>query len=176
MAASVRIRILRNSIIKGYGEAKAGEEFEVSPYSAATKCDSWERIQHETQSSLCSNAAERGIKGMVTKLNTSPFLLRDSVQHSRIRKRMSDSSPNNVSHKREPVGSPCRERDRLRNAGQKIRRQLDALGIEKLAAFEANDEARVWRLNRDMERLHAERARTEDALRKHIRIHRCKPL
>jgi len=35
MAAPVRIRILRNSVIEGHGEAKAGEEFEVSPYTAA---------------------------------------------------------------------------------------------------------------------------------------------
>jgi hypothetical protein len=35
MAAPVKIRILRNSIIEGHGEAKAGEEFEVSPYTAA---------------------------------------------------------------------------------------------------------------------------------------------
>jgi hypothetical protein len=35
MAAPVRIRILRNSIIEGHGEAKVGEEFQVSPYTAA---------------------------------------------------------------------------------------------------------------------------------------------
>jgi hypothetical protein len=35
MAAPVRIRMLRNSIIEGHGEAKAGEEFEVSRYTAA---------------------------------------------------------------------------------------------------------------------------------------------
>ena len=35
MAAPVRIRMLRNSIIEGHGEAKIGEEFEVSRYTAA---------------------------------------------------------------------------------------------------------------------------------------------
>lgn len=92
---------------------------------------------------------------------------------------MSDSSPNDVSraHKREPVGTvPCPERDRLRNAVQKIQQQLDELVTEAFAAFQINDEARFWRLNRQMEPLHDERARAEDALRTHIRSHRCKPL
>jgi len=92
---------------------------------------------------------------------------------------MSDSSRNDVSrgHKRELVGTmPCLERDRLHNAMQKIQQQLAALVTEEFAAFEANDEARFWRLNRDVEPLHEERARIEDALRKHIRTHRCQPL
>jgi hypothetical protein len=33
--AIIRIRMLRNCIIEGHGEAKIGEEFEVSRYTAA---------------------------------------------------------------------------------------------------------------------------------------------
>ena len=92
---------------------------------------------------------------------------------------MSDSGPNDdsLSQRREPVGTvPCPERDRLRHALQKIQQQLDELVTAEFAAFAGNDEARFWRLNRQMEPLHDERARAEDALRKHIRTHRCQPL
>jgi len=91
---------------------------------------------------------------------------------------MSNFNPNDVSraHGRERGTVPCRERDRLRNALQKIQQQLDELVTEELAAFQANDGARFWRLNRDMEPLHDERVRAEDALLKHIRTHCCQPL
>jgi hypothetical protein len=89
---------------------------------------------------------------------------------------MSDSSPNDVS-RHEPVGTVrCAERDRLRRALRKIQQQLDELVTEQFAAFEVNDEARFWLLNRQMEPVHEERARAEDDLRKHIRAHRCQPL
>jgi hypothetical protein len=92
---------------------------------------------------------------------------------------MPDSGPNDVSRSRrcEPDGTvPCAERDRLRRALQKTQQQLDELLTEEFAAFQVNDEARFWRLNRDIEPLHEELARSENALRKHIRTHRCQPL
>jgi hypothetical protein len=90
---------------------------------------------------------------------------------------MSNSGPKDVSRSRkcEPVGTvPCAERDRLRRVLQKIQQQLDELLTEEFVAFQVNDEARFWRLNRDIAPLHEELARSENALRKHIRTHRCR--
>ena len=92
---------------------------------------------------------------------------------------MSDSSPNDVSRrrKRDPAGTrPCPERDSLRSVLENIQQQLDELVTEEFAAFQANDQARFWRLNRDMEPMHEERTKAEDALRRHIRTHHCEPL
>ena len=92
---------------------------------------------------------------------------------------MADSGPNDVSRSRQcvPVGTvPCAERDRLRSALQEYQQQLDNIVTEEFAAFQINDEVRFWRLNRDLEPLQEERARAEDALRKHIRTHRCQPI
>jgi len=91
---------------------------------------------------------------------------------------MSDSSPHDVSRgrKREPIGTlPCPERERLRKALEKIQQQLDELVTEEFAAFQRNDQAHFWRLNREIEPLHQERVLAEDALKKHIRSHRCQP-
>src|SRR3974377_725036 len=100
------------------------------------------------------------------------------ISNRPIRKRVSDSGPNDVSRaqRRQPVGTlPCLERERLRKTLDIIQKQLDQLVTEGFAAFEKNDPARFWSLKRELEPLHEERLRAEDALRKHIRSHRCQP-
>ena len=87
---------------------------------------------------------------------------------------MSDHGLNDASRRPKSYDFvPCPEARQLQKKFHAIQKQLDELLTSLLAAFHANDEAEFWRLNKELGPVQEQRERNIEALRRHIRSHRC---
>ena len=90
--------------------------------------------------------------------------------------RVSKAMPESNHPKGDPIGNiRCLDRERLEKHLEKIQVCLNALIASQFDAFQASDESRFWSLKKEEGAVREQQAHTQNELREHILLHRCRP-